>query len=122
MKIMVMSHPVNERVIEVFFCEKKGYYTTVDGIKPSTMSTLGFEVKSEVSFNPLDPAPYNIMAKALAEKIRLLKLHIRYKDEAKYLKHFQKIGEGLVKMQSRLEDEIDIPEIVLNLVNTPITC
>ena len=122
MKVMVLSHPVNTRCFEVLFSEDGKKYTTVDGITKDRITTsMGYTLHSVKDFPKNSPAPYRIMAKALAEKIVLLDYNVSsYEDKNRYLQMFKKIGIKLYNIQSNMIEDFDIPEIVWTLISTPI--
>lgn len=120
MKVMVMTHPINKKCFEVLFSNDEGTkFLTIDGISQHYIEDMmGYNVHSIKHFAKDNPAPYRIMAKCLAEKIMYLKFHVKYKDEYKYLRFFQEIGRRLCDIQTHMEEDLDIPEVVQTLVNT----
>lgn len=121
MKVMVMSHPVNANCREVLFCmDDSEKFSTVDGFSQSYIAeTMGYNVQMIKRFSNTDRLPYTLMGKSLAEKITLLRLYAKYKDEYKYLKDFRRLAVILCDIQCELEEDLDLPEIVQVLANTP---
>lgn len=118
MKVMIMEHPVNDKVFEVLFSEDGKKFISVDGqITQDTLKRVGYSVKSTYDFEDTCPTPYKLMAKSLAEKIVLLRTHVRYKDELKFLHSFKRIGMMLIIKEQELGEDFDIPEIVVQTAN-----
>lgn len=118
-----MTHPVNKRCFEVLFSDDKGHsFYTVDGFSKSYIERImGYTVHTVKQFAVSDPAPYRIMAKALAEKISYMKLYLKYKDEYETLSDFKSIAEILCRIQSKTDCDLDIPEVVQVLADTELT-
>lgn len=122
MKVMVMTHPVNTKCFEVLFSNDGKRFVTVDGFNQKYIEQcMGYTVHTVKEYSAAAPQPYRILAKCLAEKLLFLNFHVRYKDERKILSMFKQIGERLCNIQSRMEEDLDIPEVVQTLVNTPIS-
>ena len=123
MKVMVLAHPINEKCFEVLFSDDNGEkFVTVDGLtKEYIESSMGYTVYMVRHFPNKCSTPYKIMAKALGEKLSYLQHHVKYKDEYKYLRAFKDIGERLCDIESQMDWDLDIPEIVTALVNSSLT-
>lgn len=123
MRIMVMTHPVNKDCFEVLFSDDKGQsFYTVDGFSESYIERLmGYTVHTVKQFAANDPAPYRIMAKALAEKISYMRFYVKYKDEYETLRAFKSVAEVLCRIQSKMDCDLDIPEVVQVLAYTELT-
>lgn len=123
MRIMVMTHPVNKDCFEVLFSDDKGQsFYTVDGFSKSYIERLmGYTVHTVKQFAANDPAPYRIMAKALAEKISYMRFYVKYKDEYETLRAFKSVAEVLCRIQSKMDCDLDIPEVVQVLAYTELT-
>lgn len=123
MRIMVMTHPVNKNCFEVLFSDDKGQsFYTVDGFSKFYIERLmGYTVHTVKQFAANDPAPYRIMAKALAEKISYLRFYLKYKDEYATLSDFKSIAKALCRIQSKMDCDLDIPEVVQVLADTELT-
>lgn len=123
MRIMVMTHPVNKNCFEVLFSDDKGQsFYTVDGFSKSYIERLmGYTVHTVKQFAANDPAPYRIMAKALAEKISYMRFYVKYKDEYETLRAFKSVAEVLCRIQSKMDCDLDIPEVVQVLADTELT-
>lgn len=123
MRIMVMTHPVNKNCFEVLFSDDKGQsFYTVDGFSKSYIERLmGYTVHAMKQFAANDPAPYRIMAKAIAEKISYMRFYVKYKDEYETLKAFKSVAEVLCRIQSKMDCDLDIPEVVQVLADTKLT-
>lgn len=123
MRIMVMTHPVNKNCFEVLFSDDKGQsFYTVDGFSKSYIERLmGYTVHTVKQFVANDPAPYRIMAKALAEKISYIRFYLKYKDEYETLRAFKSVAEVLCRIQSKMDCDLDIPEVVQVLADTKLT-
>lgn len=122
MKVMILAHPINEKCFEVLFANDSGSkFVTVDGLSQNYIEReMGYTVNMVRSFSNCEPLPYAIMAKALAEKLLYLSHHVKYKDELEYLRRFQKIGARICLTESIMGWDLDIPECVITLVNTPL--
>lgn len=123
MMIMVMTHPVNKNCFEVLFSDDKGHsFYTVDGFSKSYIERLmGYTVHIVRHFAANDPAPYRIMAKALAEKISYLRFYLKYKDEYTTLSDFKSLAVALCRIQSKMGCDLGIPEVVQVLADTELT-
>lgn len=118
MYVKVMSHLLNPRgAYAVLFSPNGNEFRTVDGLCEKDL--IGFEEISCKSYPTGSPIPLRLFGKSLAEKITLLKLHVKYKDEKKYLRHFYGVATKLVNMQMKTEEDLQLPEIVISLANLP---
>ena len=78
--VMTVDHPMGH-CAEVLFSNDGENYKSLDGLTPSYFEDMGF-VTASVAHYPLDSViPYQIMANALEEKMAMLKLHCKYKEE-----------------------------------------
>lgn len=116
MKVLVMTHPVNNKVFEVLFSERGNgnSYKTVDNLTAKDLQLAGYEPKAVKGLPRL--AIYRIMAKALAEKILMTAIDST-EDRVHTLKE---VGKKLVRYESEYDEDYNIPEVVLSLVNSSI--
>lgn len=122
MKMMVLEHPINPKCFEVLFSCDGVRYVTVDGIsKEYIEDNMGYVLHSVQTFSSKAVLPYRVMAKCLAEKLLFLHTHLKYKDERKVLSKFQCLGKALCEIEAHMDSDFDIPEVVIALVNTPIS-
>lgn len=121
MKITVVEHPILKKSsIEVLFSrDTEDNFLSLDGNDLLYFKKAGFVQGPVKQFCKDDVTPLKIMGKVLAEKIQLLHYHVRYKDENTYLELFWRIANALVGQQYRFSDDLELPEIVLLLADTP---
>ena len=122
MKITTVEHPIlKEKSVEVLFSrDSEENFLSLDGNDLCYFKKAGFVQGPVKQFCKDDVTPLRIMGKVLAEKIHLLHYHVRYKDENTYLELFWRIANALVGQQYRFSDDLELPEIVLLLADTPI--
>lgn len=120
MKVMVVRHPILARSFEVLFAQDNSdEYVSLDGSHLSYFISVGWVSNPPIVYTSGDITPLRIMGKTLEEKIKLLHYHVRFKDEEKYLNHYWKIANKLVNIQLDTEEDLDLPEVVILLANTP---
>ena len=116
--IMTVNHPMGH-CAEVLFSNDGEHYKSLDGFTPSYFEDMGL-VTTSVTCYPLDSiVPYQIMANALEEKMAMLKLHYKYKEEQCILSKFWHVARRLRRLQtSTFGSELELPEMVEYLANT----
>lgn len=116
--VMTVDHPMGH-CAEVLFSNDGENYKSLDGLTPSYFEDMGF-VTASVAHYPLDSViPYQIMANALEEKMAMLKLHCKYKEELCILSKFWHIACKLRRIKtSTFGSELELPEMVTYLANT----
>lgn len=120
MYVKVMAHPICKSIAnEVLFSSDGKSFQSVDGLTEKDL--FFFEEILCVRFYDDSPIPFRLLGKELAEKIKMLKLHVKYKDEKASMKVFYELAKKLVDIQSRTEEDLKIPEVVEVLSNTPLS-
>lgn len=120
MKVMVVRHPILQRSFEVLFAQNNSdKFVSLDGSSLSYFISLGWVTNPPILYMSGDVAPLRVMGKVLEEKIKLLHYHVKFKDEEKYLNHYWRIANDLVSKQINTEEDLDLPEVVTLLANTP---
>lgn len=120
MKVMVVRHPILQRSFEVLFAQNNSdKFVSLDGSSLAHFISIGFTSTPPVIYQSGDATPLRVMGKVLAEKIKLLHYHVKFKDEEKYLNHYWRIANDLVSKQINTEEDLDLPEVVTLLANTP---
>lgn len=120
MKVMVVRHPILQRSFEVLFAQNNSdKFVSLDGSSLAYFISIGFTSTPPVLYQSGDVTPLRLMGKVLAEKIKLLHYHVKFKDEEKYLNHYWRIANDLVSKQINTEEDLDLPEVVTLLANTP---
>lgn len=120
MKVMIVGHPILKRSFEVLFAESNSdKFVSLDGSNLAYFIGLGWTSNPPILYRKGDAVPYRIMGKVLAEKTKLLHFHVKYSEEEKYLNYFWNIANKLIEIQQEIEEDLDLPEVVVLLANTP---
>jgi len=120
MKVMIVRHPILQRSFEVLFAPNNSdKFVSLDGSSLEYFMNTGFTSTPPILYQSGDVTPLRIMGKVLAEKIKLLHYHVKFKDEERYLNHYWKIANDLVSKQTNTKEDLDLSEVVTLLANTP---
>lgn len=119
--VQVLMHPLNHKgCFEILFSYDGQRYSTVDGNSPEYFKECGLTTACRFEVTPMQF--YKLMAKSLASKLRMVDLHIRYKDSVPTMKMFKALAEKCVNAQCKYSEDLDIPEVVVTMANSRIIC
>lgn len=116
---LVLMHPNNHKgCFEILFSRDGRRYCTVDGNSPNYFKECGLTVACRFEVTPAQF--YKLVAKSLAMKLKMVNLHIKYKDCADYMRLFKALAVQCVNAQCKYSEDLEIPEIVIQLANSTI--
>ena len=101
---------------EVLFSYDGIRYSTVDDNGPEYFKSCGLTTACRFEVTPMQF--YKLMAKSLAIKLSVVDMHIKYKDYAHIMKMFKILSERCVNAQCKYSEDLDIPEIVVQMANS----
>lgn len=115
--VLVLMHPTNcKGCFEVLFSYDGERYSTVDGNGPDYFKEQGLTVACR--FEADMETFYRLMAKSIALKLKLVNLHLKYRDSKKVMTMFKLLSEKCVKAQCNTVEDLDIPEVVTAMANS----
>lgn len=115
--VLVLMHPVDYRTcFEVLFSYDGERYSTVDDNGPETFKEQGLTVSHR--FTVTSNNFYRLMAKSIAMKLKMVNMHLKYRDSKKVMTLLKILSEKCVKAQYNTVEDLDIPEVVLAMANS----
>lgn len=115
--VLVLMHPFNHKgCFEILFSYDGDRYSTVDGNGPDYFKEQGLTVACQ--FEADMESFYRLMAKSIALKLKLVNLHLKYKDSKEVMRMFKLLSEKCVKAQCYTEEDLNLPEVVIAMANS----
>lgn len=115
--VLVLMHPNNYKgCFEILFSYDGERYSTVDDNGPEYFKECG--LNTSCRFEVTEEQFYKLMAKSLAMKLRMVNVHLLYKDSQRIMQMFKILSERCVYAQNNTTEDLDIPEIVIAMANS----
>lgn len=117
LSVLVLMHPMNHKgCFEILFSTDHEHFSSVDGNSPEYFKMCGLTTACRFEVTPMQY--YKLLGKALAEKLKTLDLHLRYKDKYEVIDMLQRTAKKVVNAQCKYSEDLDIPEIVHTTAST----
>ena len=115
--VLVLMHPLNHKgCFEILFSSDGKRYSSIDSNGPDYFKEQGLTTACRFEVTPAQF--YRLLAKSLEMKLLLADLHTKYKDYSNTMILFKKIAVRCVSAQSKYSEDLQIPEVVIQLANS----